>query len=94
MSHSLDKRIWFTIIFLLLKKSLTLFQIWIFFHTFTYFFPFRVIENRVTKIILSILMKVVTIAVVLVDQFYSYMHKPVKDWLFEKNYFRARLSLS
>ena len=30
MYHSLEKRIWFTIIFLLLKKTLTLFQIWIF----------------------------------------------------------------
>ena len=31
MYYSLDKRIWFTIIFLPLKESLTLFQIWIFF---------------------------------------------------------------
>ena len=30
MYHSLDKRIWFTIIFLPLIKSLTLFQIWVF----------------------------------------------------------------
>ena len=29
--HSLDKRIWFTIIFFLLKESLILFQIWIIF---------------------------------------------------------------
>ena len=30
MCHCLDKRIWFTIVFLLLKESLTVFQVWIF----------------------------------------------------------------
>ena len=49
MYHSLDKSVWFTIIFLPLKESLTLFQIWIFYHTFTYFVPFGIIKNRVTK---------------------------------------------
>ena len=49
MYHSLDKRVWFMIIFLPLKESLTLFQIWIFHYTFTYFVPVEVIENRVTK---------------------------------------------
>ena len=39
MYHSLDKRIWFKIIFLPLKESLTLFQIAI------------VIEDNVTKMI-------------------------------------------
>ena len=32
----------------------------------------------------SILMEIVTIAVVLVDEFYFYMHHPIKAWLFEK----------
>ena len=32
----------------------------------------------------SILMGIVTIAVVLVDEFYFYMHHPIKTWLFEK----------
>ena len=32
----------------------------------------------------SILMKIVTIPVVLVDEFYFYMHHPIKTWLFEK----------
>ena len=50
MCHSLDKRVWFTIFFLSLKESLTLFQMWIFYYTFTYFVPFGVIENRVTKV--------------------------------------------
>ena len=49
MYHSLGKSIWFAIIFLPLKESLTLFQIWIFYYTFTYFAPFGVIKNRVTK---------------------------------------------
>ena len=29
-------------------------------------------------------MKIVTIPVVLVDEFYFYMHHPIKAWLFEK----------
>ena len=45
--HSLDKRVWFTIIFLPLKESLTLFLMF-FPDTFTCFVPFGVIENRVT----------------------------------------------
>ena len=48
--HSLDKRVWFTIIFLPLKERLTLFQTWIFYYTFTYFVQFGVIENIVTKV--------------------------------------------
>ena len=50
MYHSLETRIWFLIIFLPLKESLTLFQIWVFLPTFDYFVPFGVIENRFTKI--------------------------------------------
>ena len=50
MYHSLNKRVWFTIILLSRKESLTLFQIWFFYYTFTYFVPFGVIENRVTKV--------------------------------------------
>ena len=52
MYHSLDRRVWFTIIFLPPKESLTMFQVWIGFvwYTFTYFVPFGVIENRVTKV--------------------------------------------
>ena len=37
------------------------------------------------KLTSSILMEIVTILVVLVDQFYFYMHhQPIKPWLFEK----------
>ena len=46
----MDRRVWFTIIFLPLKESLTLPQIWIFYYTFTYFVPFGVIEVRVSKV--------------------------------------------
>ena len=50
MCQSLDKRVWFTIFSLPLKESITLFQIWIFYYTIIYFFPFEVIENRVTNV--------------------------------------------
>ena len=50
MYCTLDKRILFTITFLALKESLTLFQICIFYYTFIYFVPYRVIENKVTEI--------------------------------------------
>ena len=36
------------------------------------------------KLTSSILMKIVTIPAALVNQFYFYMHQPVKPWLFEK----------
>ena len=50
MYGNLDKKVWFAIIFLPLKECLTVFQIWIFYYTFTYFVPFGVIKNRVTKV--------------------------------------------
>ena len=36
------------------------------------------------KLTSSILMEIVIIPVVLVDEFYFYMHHPIKAWLFEK----------
>ena len=51
MYHSLEKMIWFTIIFLPLKQSLTLFQIWIFFAIPSLILShLDLAENRVTKI--------------------------------------------
>ena len=50
MYHTLDERVLFMIIFLPLKKSLTLFQKWIFYYGFTYSVPFGVIKNRVSKV--------------------------------------------
>ena len=87
MYHSLETTIWFLIIFLRLKKSLTLFHIWVFLLTFNCFISFGVIENRFTKLTSSILMKIVTVPVVLVDEFYFYMYHPTKTWLFEKTLF-------
>ena len=84
MYHSLETTIWFLIMFLPLKKRLTLFHIWVFLVTFNYFIPFGVIENRFTKLTSSILMKIMTVPVVLIDEFYFYMYHPIKAWLFEK----------
>ena len=39
---------------------------------------------KLPKITPRILMKIVFIPVVLVDEFYFYMHHPIKTWLFEK----------
>ena len=39
-------------------------------------------------------MEIVTIQVVLVDEFYFYMHHPIKACLFEKNYLWTSLSFS
>ena len=36
------------------------------------------------KLTSNILMKIVTIPVVLIDEFYFYIHHPIKLWLFEK----------
>ena len=84
MYHNLENRIWFTIILLPLKEGLTLFQIWLFCYIFTYFVPFRVIENSVTKINFKYFNgNCVTVPVVPVDQFYFYMHQPRKPLLFE-----------
>ena len=33
-------------------------------------------------------MKIVTVPVVLVDEFYFYMYYPIKAWLFEKSLFK------
>ena len=45
---------------------------------FNYFAPFGVIENSLPKLTSSILMEIVTTPVVGVDEFYFYMHHPLK----------------
>ena len=45
---------------------------------------FELSRIELPKLTSSILMEIVTILVVLVDQFYFYMHQPIKPWLFEK----------
>ena len=34
-------------------------------------------------------MEIVTILVVLIDEFYFYMHHPIKAWLLQKNIFEV-----
>ena len=75
MYHSLEKSIWFTVIFLPLKESLTLFQIWIFFTIPSLISSdLELSRIKLPKLTSSILMEIVTIQVVLVGQFYFYMH--------------------
>ena len=45
---------------------------------------FELLRIELPKLTLSILMEIVTILVFLVDQFYFYMHQPIKSWRFEK----------
>ena len=48
-------------------------------------FHFLLSRIELPKLTSSILMEIVTILVVLVDQFYFYMHhQPIKRWFFEK----------
>ena len=88
MYHSLETSIWFLIIFLPLKTSLILFQIWVF--EARYGLPSIILSHLellriyLPKLTSSILMEIVTISVVLVDEFYFYIHHPIKAWLFEK----------
>ena len=93
MYQNLEKRVWlFTIIFLPLKESLTLFQIAISI-LLLIFSHLELSRIELQKSASSILMEIVIIPVVLVDQFCFYIRKPIKPWLFEKVFFRASLSL-
>ena len=84
MYHSLEKMIWFTIIFLSLKESLSLFQIWIFFAIPSLILSHSELSRiELPKLTSSILMEIQTIPVVLFDEFCFYMHYPIKAWLFE-----------
>ena len=53
--------------------------------TFNYFVALGGFKNRFTiKLTSSILMEIVTIPVVLANEFYFYMHHAIKFWLFQK----------
>ena len=84
MYHSLETRIWFLIIFLPLKESLNLFQTCVFCWPSIILSHLELLRIDLPKLTSSILMEIVTIPVVLVDEFYFYMHHPIKAWLFEK----------
>ena len=82
--HSLETRIWFLIIFLPLKESLTLFQIWVFAIPSIILPHLRLSRIDLPKLTSSILMDIVTIPVLLVDEFYFYTHHLIKALIFEK----------
>ena len=84
MYHSLETRIWFLIIFLPLKESLTLFQTWVFCWPSIILFHLELSRIDLPKLTSSILMEIVTFPVALVDEFCFYMHHLIKIWLFEK----------
>ena len=44
----------------------------------------ELVRIELLKLTSSILMEIVTISVVLVGQFYFYLHQPIKAWLTEK----------
>ena len=70
MYYNLEKRIWFRIIFLPLKESLTLFQVKIFFLYLQLICPSLELSRIVLpESISSILMEILTIPFVLFDQF-------------------------
>ena len=56
----------------------------LFCYTFTYFVLFGVPDIELRKLTSNTLMEIVTILVVLVDQFYFYMHQSIKARFFEK----------
>ena len=74
MYHNLDKRVWFTIIFLYFKKSLALFHIWILCNTFSYFLPSELSRIEVPKLSPSILMEIMQKHDFFKSLFLCYMH--------------------
>ena len=80
MYHSLETRIWFRIIFLPVKKSLALFQIWVFCQPSIILSHLDLSRIDLPKLT-SILMETVTIPVVLVDEFCFNMHRSIKVFL-------------
>ena len=52
--------------------------------TFNYFVSFGLSRIDLPRLKSNILMEIVLILVVLVHEFYFYMHHPIKAWIFEK----------
>ena len=76
MYHSLDKKIWFTIIFLSLKESLALFQIWIFVIIPSLILSqFELSRIELPKLTLSILMENCEHSICLGWSIFLYAHK-------------------
>ena len=79
MHHSLNKKVWLSIMFLPLKENPTLFQIWI-----SFAIPSLILSDlelsriELPKLTPSILMEVFIILFALIDQFYFYMPEPLR----------------
>ena len=88
MYQNLQKRVWLlTIIFVPLKESHSVSDRDFFATLLLILSQFVLSTIELPKLTLSNLMLIFTILVVLVDQFYFYMHhQPIKSWLFEKSY--------
>ena len=83
MYHSLETRIWFLIIFLPLKESHALFQMWVFAIPSIIFSHLQLWSIDSPKLTSIILMEIVIIPAALVDEFCFYMNHPIKAWIFE-----------
>ena len=84
MYHSLETKIWFLIMLLHFKESLTLLQTWVFCWPSIILLHLELPRIDLPKLTSSILKEIVTIPVALVDAFCFYMHHPIKFCLFEK----------
>ena len=78
MYHSLEKTIWFTIIFLPLKKSHSVPDMDFFAITSLILSHLELLRIELPKLTSSILIEILPIQVALVDQFYFYVHQPIK----------------
>ena len=77
--HSLDKQVWLLIMFLPLKESLTLFNIWISFAIPSFFLSdVELSRIELPKLTPSILTEILIISFVLFDQFYFCMHQTIR----------------
>ena len=86
MYHSLNKRVWFAIIFYLSKRFPICFRYGFSFYcyTLTYFVILMELSRiELPKLTPSILMEMLIILFLLVDQFYFLKAAPYKAWLFE-----------
>ena len=77
--HSLDKQVWLLIMFLPLKESLTLFNIWISFAIPSFFLSdVELSRIELPKLTPSILTEILILSFVLFDQFYFCMHQTIR----------------
>ena len=77
MYHSLETRIWFTIIFLPLKESYSVRDMDFFAIRSFIFSHLELPRIKLLKVNSSVLMEVATVPVILVGQFYFYMHQSI-----------------